>query len=72
MQQAALSEPLSCLAHGWDIINPVTVGSNILLLGAGIIGLLWASILHLHGIRKTVTVSEPQDKRREMAKNLSK
>ena len=72
MPQAALTEPLSCLAHGWDIINPVNVGTNILLLGAGIIGLLWATVIHLHGLRKTVTVSEPQEKRREMVKQLSK
>ncbi|XP_016844442.1 D-arabinitol dehydrogenase 1 isoform X2 [Nasonia vitripennis] len=70
MEQAALSEPLSCLAHGWKRMNPIHVGQKVLVLGAGIIGLLWSSILHLHGLRKTVTVSEPQDKRKEMAKKM--
>jgi len=70
MPQAALSEPLSCMAHGWDKINPVNVGSNVLVIGAGIIGLLWASLLHLHGLRKTVTISEPQQKRKNVASNL--
>ncbi|KAJ8668174.1 hypothetical protein QAD02_009837 [Eretmocerus hayati] len=70
MPQAALSEPLSCLAHGWDIMNPIHVGQRVLVIGAGIIGLLWASLLHLHGLRKTVTVSEPQEKRQKMAKDL--
>ncbi|KAG7214084.1 hypothetical protein KM043_001444 [Ampulex compressa] len=65
MRQAALAEPLSCLAHGWDLINPVNVGAKILIIGAGIIGLLWACLFHLQGHRKTVTVSEPQEKRRK-------
>lgn len=72
MPLAALAEPLSCLAHGWDMMNPINVGLRILVVGAGIIGLLWACLLHLHGLRKTVTISEPQEKRREMAKKLGK
>lgn len=70
MAQAALIEPLSCLSHGWDVMNPITVGQRVLVIGAGIIGLLWACLLHLHGLRKTVTISEPQDKRREFVKKL--
>lgn len=70
MHQAVLSEPLSCMAHGWDKINPVTVGNKVLVVGAGIIGLLWASLFHLHGLRKTVTISEPQQKRKDLASNL--
>ncbi|XP_036147839.1 D-altritol 5-dehydrogenase isoform X1 [Monomorium pharaonis] len=70
MHQAALSEPLSCLAHGWDRINPVNIGNKILVIGAGIIGLLWACLFHLHGIRKTVTISEPQQKRRTLISSL--
>lgn len=70
MHQAVLSEPFSCLAHGWDILNPVNVGSKVLVIGAGIIGLLWACLLHLHGLRKTVTISEPQEKRLQIADHL--
>lgn len=70
MHHAALTEPLSCMAHGWDLINPVNVGSKVLVIGAGIIGLLWACLLHLHGLRKTVTVSEPQEKRKGMVSGL--
>ncbi|XP_046742927.1 D-altritol 5-dehydrogenase-like [Diprion similis] len=66
LPQASLAEPLSCLVHGWDIINPVHVGSRVLVIGAGIIGSLWSCLLHLHGQRKSVTVSEPQAKRREL------
>lgn len=70
LQQAVLLEPLSCLAHGWKRLNGVNVGSNVLVIGAGIIGLLWACMLHLHGLRKSVTVSEPQEKRRKMLNKL--
>jgi len=58
------------MAHGWDKINPVNVGNKVLVIGAGIIGLLWACLFHLHGLRKTVTISEPQQKRRNLASNL--
>ncbi|CAK9798242.1 Sorbitol dehydrogenase [Anthophora plagiata] len=70
LAQAALTEPLSCLARGWDKLNGVNVGSNVLITGAGIIGILWACMLHLHGLRKTVTISEPQEKRRKLLSNL--
>ncbi|XP_031827643.1 D-altritol 5-dehydrogenase [Nomia melanderi] len=70
LHHAALTEPLSCMAHGWDKINPVNIGLNVLVIGAGIIGLLWACLLHIQGLRKTVTVSEPQEKRRNMVSKL--
>jgi hypothetical protein len=66
---AGLTEPLSCIAHGWDRITPIAVGSRILILGAGIIGNLWASILHLQGHRR-VTISEPQEARRKLLEKL--
>lgn len=70
MHQAVLTEPLSCIAHGWNKINPVHVGEKVLVLGAGIIGLLWTCMLHLHGLRKTVTISEPLEKRRSAVTQL--
>lgn len=72
LQHAVLSEPMSCLAHGWDKLNPVNVGDRVLVMGAGIIGILWACLLHLHGLRRTVTISEPQEKRRKFASNLGR
>lgn len=70
LEQAALCEPLSCLAHGLDLLNPIVIGSRILVTGAGIVGLLWASVLHLMGHRKIVAICEVQDKRRELAAKL--
>ena len=69
LEQGVLAEPISCLAHSWDRIGPITVGQKILILGAGIIGNLWVSILHLQGHRR-VTVSEPNSSRLELLKNL--
>jgi hypothetical protein len=71
MFAAALTEPLSCISHGWDRIAPIPVGSRILILGAGIIGNLWASVLHLQGHRRVI-ISEPQETRRKLAMNLGK
>ncbi|XP_050292991.1 uncharacterized protein LOC126733639 [Anthonomus grandis grandis] len=68
-EQAALAEPISCLSHGWDMLGPVPVGSRILIIGAGIIGNLWACLLHLSGHRK-VTVSEPNINRLNYLKKL--
>lgn len=65
-----MTEPISCLAHGWDLVSPLHVGQRILVVGAGIIGNLWVCLLHLQGHRK-VTVSEPNQKRLELLKNLS-
>ncbi|XP_019878621.1 D-altritol 5-dehydrogenase-like [Aethina tumida] len=69
LEQAALTEPLSCLSHGWDIISPIPVGSKILVTGAGIIGNLWVCALHLQGHRN-VTVSEPNASRLNQLKKL--
>lgn len=69
LEQGALTEPMSCLSHGWDLLNPVPVGSRILVTGAGIIGNLWICLLHLQGHKK-VTVSEPNVSRLNFIKKL--
>nr|XP_023024100.1 D-arabinitol dehydrogenase 1-like [Leptinotarsa decemlineata] len=70
LQQGALAEPLSCISHGWDIISPVSVGSRVLIVGAGIIGILWASLFHSQRHRH-VTVCEPNEARRAILENLN-
>lgn len=69
LEHAALTEPISCLSHGWDLISPITMGDKILVTGAGIIGNLWVALLHLQGHRR-VTVSEPNVLRRELLQKL--
>ncbi|XP_044260807.1 D-arabinitol dehydrogenase 1-like [Tribolium madens] len=69
LKTAALVEPLSCVAHGWDLISPISVGEEILVVGAGIIGILWTCLLHLHGHKK-LTLVEKNPARRELLKKL--
>lgn len=69
LRQAALCEPYSCILHGFDMLMPLATSSDILICGAGIIGLLWSCLLHFHGYRK-VTVSEVSERRRSLAGGL--
>ncbi|XP_012263758.2 D-arabinitol dehydrogenase 1-like [Athalia rosae] len=70
LSHAALVEPISCLVHGWDLVNPINIGSKILIIGAGIIGFLWSCVLHLQGHRKAVTLSVRRPKRRQLFEDL--
>lgn len=69
LRQAALCEPFSCIAHGFDLLMPLTTSSDILICGSGIIGLLFACLLHFHGYRE-VTISEVSESRRSLAAGL--
>lgn len=68
-KQAGLCEPYSCVSHGVDRAGPIPIGSKILIVGAGIIGNLWVTVLHLQG-HKDVTVSEVNKARLEIVKGL--
>ncbi|XP_063376533.1 D-altritol 5-dehydrogenase-like [Cydia fagiglandana] len=70
LEQASLCEPYSCVAHGFDRVSPVSVADRVLVLGAGIIGNLWLTTLHLHGHRN-VTVSEVNKARLDIVRNLN-
>jgi 2-desacetyl-2-hydroxyethyl bacteriochlorophyllide A dehydrogenase len=67
---AALTEPISCILHGWDRIQPLQPEQKILILGAGLIGLLWILILNQLEF-SNVILSEPQAHRRETARKLN-
>ncbi len=66
---AALAEPVSCILHGWDRIQPVLPQQRILIMGAGLIGLLWSLILQRSGITNFI-ISEPVASRRSSAQKL--
>jgi len=68
--KAALVEPYSCICRGFDQLGEINPESKILVCGAGIIGLLWSSLLHFKGFRNIV-VSEISEKRRNMAGSLN-
>lgn len=64
LKEAALTEPVSVVLHGFNFIE-VKPGQNVLVLGAGPIGLLAAQIAKLKGA--FVVVSEPNLYRRTLA-----
>lgn len=64
------AEPLSCILHAFDVMPYPHVGWKILVMGAGIIGLLWTCLLHHLGHRNVVVV-EISETRRESFKKLS-
>ncbi len=65
----ALTEPLSCIVHGWNRCQSVSSDSSILILGAGLIGLLWGILLRHFG-HKNLTISEIARQRKETAIQL--
>ena len=66
---AALAEPLSCIIHGWDRIAPIQSDQYVLIMGAGIIGLLWASLLRHNGVNE-IHLTEPNTARRKTAEKI--
>ncbi|MCX7920111.1 MAG: zinc-dependent alcohol dehydrogenase family protein [bacterium] len=50
-----IAEPLACVLHGYDLLH-LRAGSNILLLGAGPIGLLWTQLLNHSPVKQIVQV----------------
>ncbi len=64
-RQGALIEPLSCAVHGLRRIGPV-IGEDVLLMGAGTMGLLLLQLLNRAGAR-SVTVVDRKPARLEAA-----
>jgi 2-desacetyl-2-hydroxyethyl bacteriochlorophyllide A dehydrogenase len=54
-QQGALIEPLSCAVHGLRRIGPV-IGQDVLVMGAGTMGLLLMQLLNRAGARSVAMV----------------
>ena len=70
LKNAVFVEPFSCIARGWDNLGEVKLNSKVLVCGAGIIGLLWSSLLHFKGLRD-IAISEIADKRRILAEKMN-
>lgn len=62
---ACLTEPLACCVHGMDQLA-VSSGSTVLVIGAGLIGLMLTRLARLAGAG-LIVVSEPQELRRASA-----
>lgn len=66
-EEAAFTEPLACCLNGITMSN-IKLGDDVLVIGAGPIGLLHVQLARLKGAR--VIVSEPMATRREVALQL--
>jgi 2-desacetyl-2-hydroxyethyl bacteriochlorophyllide A dehydrogenase len=68
LEVAAFAEPLACCLHGIDLTN-IRIGDQVLLIGAGSIGLLMLQLSKLAGASR-LSVIEPGKKKRELAEKL--
>lgn len=66
-EAAALTEPLACVLHGLDLCSPLPP-TEVLVLGAGAIGLLFVGVLAAAAHR--VFVVDPHDERLRVAERL--
>ena len=66
---ALFCEPFNCIMNGWKKLRNPARESRILIMGAGISGLLWASLFHIKGYRDVV-ITEPQPGRAQIASRL--
>jgi L-iditol 2-dehydrogenase len=67
-EQLALAEPLGAVLYGQSL-TPVGVGDNVLIVGAGPIGLFHLQIARLSGAR-SVIVSQPPSPRQALAEQF--
>ena len=69
--QGALTEPYSCVVRGWKRLEPFPdKDCKVLVQGAGIIGVLFCTLLHFYKFQN-VTVSEPNEERRKLCQSNS-
>ncbi|MCX7795359.1 MAG: zinc-dependent alcohol dehydrogenase family protein [bacterium] len=68
LERSALAEPLSCVANAIRKIN-LQVGDNVVLIGAGPMGLLFLLMIKAQGVGKTIVI-EPTPFRAKIAKDL--
>ena len=65
---AALAEPLACVLHGVELIEPFAEGASVLVSGGGPIGLLFVAVLTKRGCR--VVLSDPNESRLEAGRAM--
>jgi L-iditol 2-dehydrogenase len=65
-RDAALTEPLACVVHGWEELA-ARPGQNILIIGSGPIGLMFLTLARHHQCRATVA---GRGRRLELARQL--
>jgi len=64
LEEVASLEPLACVVHGWDLVDP-NPGGVVLIIGGGPIGLLHAQLARANGAKKIVLCDVVQDRLEE-------
>lgn len=67
-EQGAMTEPVACCLHGMDMCD-IHLGSNVVVIGGGMIGLLMLQLSKLAGAAR-VALLEPVESKRVVAKKL--
>lgn len=67
-EQGAMTEPLACCLHGIDMCG-IRPGSQVVVIGGGMIGLLMLQLARLTGAAK-VALLEPVEEKRRVAESL--
>lgn len=67
-EEGAMAEPVACCLHGIDMCH-IQPGSNVVVIGGGMIGLLMMQLAKLAGATK-VALLEPVENKRKVAMNL--
>lgn len=67
-EQGAMAEPVACCLHGIDMCN-IKPGSQVLVIGGGMIGLIMLQLARLAGASRTALL-EPVESKRQMGKQL--
>lgn len=67
LEHVASLEPLACVVHGWDLVDPVPGGSAV-IIGGGPIGLLHAQLARLNGARNVILCDVVEQRLREAEK----
>ena len=65
----ALTEPVSCITHGWQRLLPLPENPSVCILGSGLIGTLWGLYLREQSINNLLYI-EPKEKRRLAAQQF--
>lgn len=67
-EQGAMAEPVACCLHGIDMCE-IRPGHQVVVIGAGMIGLLMVQLAKLAGATKVACI-EPVENKRDVAKSL--
>lgn len=66
-EESSFTEPLACVINSVERAN-IELGQDVVVIGAGVMGLLHVMLLKNKGVR--VIVSEPNSERRDLARKL--